>query len=159
MAKVATLTSPLEGTPKDQALHYWRMGGSMGQQSIEYYHRCGDALERVKESMPHGDYGKWLEENGIPGRTERNLRRAAREYTLEEIKQYDFISHALKALKIEDQTEPVQITQEPEPQAKPHISQATGDNEWYTPPQIIEAVRKVMGSIGLDPASNSSHPG
>lgn len=37
---------------------------------------------------------------------------------------------------------------------KPHVSNNSGNNEWYTPPHIIEFAKRVMGEIDTDPASN-----
>ncbi len=34
------------------------------------------------------------------------------------------------------------------------INQDSGDTEYYTPPEIIEAAREVMGTIDFDPASS-----
>ena len=76
----------------------------------------------------------------------------------------DILPEAQEAIKAADlpKTDALKIARmEPEKQveavkqmaAKPHVTNNSGENEWYTPAEFINSAREVMGSIDLDPAS------
>lgn len=88
-----------------------------------------------------------LEEIGIPQKTAERYQIMAEhedvvmEAIAEARENDDIISRSAVLKKIEETK-------------KPHVAFNSGNNEWYTPKEFIEAARTAMGSIDVDPASS-----
>jgi phage N-6-adenine-methyltransferase len=114
--------------------------------ALEHAMRCGDLLSEAKSTCKHGEWQGWIEEHfEASARTAQGYMRIAKNRELVESKTGDSpvlsIDGALKLLA------------GPKSDAV-HVSQNTGNPEWYTPPNVLDAARVVLGNIELDPASS-----
>lgn len=54
---------------------------------------------------------------------------------------------------VEDEETEAELAEPGPTRAREHVEHNSGDHEWFTPPDIIEAARSVLGEIDLDPAT------
>ena len=98
----------------------------------------GLALIAAKADCRHGEWLPFLAVAGIDDRTARRWMQYG------EMTKSDLMSDLPSITKL---LAP----------ATPHVSQATGDPEWYTPPWVVDAAREVLGRrIDIDPASSEA---
>jgi len=137
------LLSPLNTEAYQINALFLRAKGSMID-GLKYYMECGIKLKAHKDSMPHGQWIPWLEENeevlGFGERTAQLLLKAANRYPK--------LTSDLKG------SEALKISQDLWGNAVGTQGHVSVDRNWYTPELYIEMAREVMGGIDLDPASD-----
>jgi ParB family chromosome partitioning protein len=112
---------------------------------LQHARHAGELLLQAKSLCQHGAWLPWLEANfDGSDRTARAYMRVAQQWPRVEAKWQRAANLSIR--------DAMRLIAPPETPV-PHITRNSGEYEWYTPPKYVEAARKVLGAIDLDPAS------
>ena len=123
--------------------------------SLSHALRVGELLLEARESVPHGSWLAWLEENcAFSARMAQNYMRLARKR--DDLSSTDDAETATLSVRDAIRQLAEELQDEASDERSVHFS--SDSPEWYTPPEMIERVVAVLGSIDLDPCSNTGDP-
>ena len=137
---MTAMTTELVIVTADTINSEFRKATSSMVESANHIIRCGKLLTEKKEELGHGNFIPWVE-------TECEFSPRVAQMMMKQSAKAKLASH----LTEEDA---IALSRDTWGHTKNHLTNGTGENEWYTPPDIINVVKEVLGEIDVDPASN-----
>ena len=100
----------------------------VGRETVKRAEKFADGVDNISKAKPE------MKEEILSGQTD---------FTKQEISSFSKVEPE----KVEEKIEEIK-------QKKAHVSNNSGNNEWYTPKKYIDFAKTVMGEIDIDPASS-----